>query len=156
MPSYWLVKSEPDVYSLDDLEKERGGSATWEGVRNYEARNFLRAMKRRDKVLFYHSRVKEPAIVGVATVARESYPDPTQFEPASDYFDPGSDPEDPRWSMVDLRFSLRFVRPVTRAELKRTAGLEEMPLLARGNRLSVTPVTPGQWAIIARLGKRRA
>ncbi len=155
MPSYWLVKSEPDSYSIEDLEKEENGTATWEGVRNYQARNYLREMKRGDDVLFYHSGIKDPCVVGVARVVRESYPDPTQFDSASDHFDPGADPDDPRWSMVDLRLVGRFAHPVTRGHMKAVDGLAGMPLLARGNRLSVMPVEREHFEIITRLGARR-
>jgi predicted RNA-binding protein with PUA-like domain len=141
------VKSEPDVYSIDDLKAQK--VTTWEGVRNYQARNYLRAMAKGDEVLFYHSNCDEPGVVGIATVARTAYPDPTQFDPAHKYFDPASNPADPRWSLVDVRFKRKLTRTVTLAELKARADeLGEFPLVRKGNRLSVIPVTDEQWAAI--------
>ncbi len=146
---YWLMKSEPDAFSIDDLE--RTGTEPWTGVRNYQARNFMRdGMKPGDGVLFYHSSCAEPGVVGVAEVAAEAYPDPTQFDRKSDYFDAGSTPENPRWMMVDVSFKRRLKRTVTLTELKLRPELEGFALLQRGNRLSVLPVTKAQWnAILA-------
>lgn len=143
----WLVKTEPDVYSMDDLRTDK--VTTWEGVRNYQARNFLRAMAKGDEVFVYHSNTDEPAIVGIATVARTAYPDPTQFDPSSHYFDSSSDPADPRWSRVDLRYKRALRRPVTLAELRARADeLGDFALVRKGNRLSVLPVSDGQWAAV--------
>jgi predicted RNA-binding protein with PUA-like domain len=153
MPSRWLVKSEPDVYSIDDLARE--GEAGWEGVRNYQARNFLRRMRRGDRVLFYHSRTAEPSVVGIAEVSREAYPDPTQFDRRSSYHDPRASEDDPRWSMVDLRFVEKLSRPVTLAELKQQPGLEGLALVQKGSRLSVMPVGAAEWKIIVGLARRR-
>lgn len=146
---FWLAKSEPDVYSLDDLERD--GSTHWDGVRNYQARNNLRAMKVGDEVLFYHSNARPPGVVGVVRVCREAYPDPSQFERKSDYFDPGSDPADPRWSLVDVAFVARFPRMVTLDDVKAEKSLEEMELLRFG-RLSVQSVTKAQFEKVKRMG----
>ena len=146
---YWLAKSEPDVYSLDDLERD--GSTHWEGVRNYQARNNLRAMKVGDEVLFYHSNAKPPGVVGIVRVCREAYPDLSQFDGKSDYFDPKSDPEDPRWSLVDVEFVARFPKMVTLDDVKAEKSLAGMELLRFG-RLSVQSVTKGQFDKIRKLG----
>lgn len=145
--NYWLMKSEPDVYSIDDLE--RAGVDHWEGVRNYQARNMLRdAMKAGDLAFFYHSNCKTPAIVGIMEIVREGYPDPTAFDPASKYYDPKSDPARPRWYMVDVKYVRHLERPLPLSELKRHPELADLPLVRRGNRLSIMPVTPAQWAFI--------
>ncbi len=148
--AHWLMKSEPEEFSIDDLAAR--GREPWTGVRNYQARNFLRdAMREGDGVFFYHSNCKVPGIVGIARVASQAYPDPTQFDPQSDYFDPKSPPEAPRWQMVDIAFERRLPRTIRLDELRRhAAALGDFPLLARGNRLSVLPVTQSQWnAILA-------
>ncbi len=150
--AFWLMKSEPEEFSIDDLAA--CGREPWTGVRNYQARNFMRdQMQIGDGVFFYHSNCKVPGIVGIARVACEAYPDPTQFDPESDYFDPKSSPEAPRWQMVDVSFERRFPRTISLAELRdNAAALDDFPLLARGNRLSVMPVTQAQWdAILAML-----
>lgn len=148
--AHWLMKSEPEEFSIDDLAAR--GREPWTGVRNYQARNFLRdAMREGDGVFFYHSNCKVPGIVGIARVASQAYPDPTQFDPQSDYFDPKSPPEAPRWQMVDIAFERRLPRTIRLDELRRhAAALGDFSLLARGNRLSVLPVTQAQWnAILA-------
>ncbi|HPA01827.1 MAG TPA: EVE domain-containing protein [Chiayiivirga sp.] len=148
--AHWLMKSEPEEFSIDDLASR--GREPWTGVRNYQARNFLRdAMRVGDGVFFYHSNCKVPGIVGIARVASQAYPDPTQFDPQSDYFDPRSPPEAPRWQVVDIAFERRLPRTIRLDELRRhAAALGDFPLLARGNRLSVLPVTQAQWnAILA-------
>ena len=151
MARTWLVKSEPDCYSFSDLERD--GVSAWEGVRNYQARNYMRDdMKRGDKVLFYHSSTAVPAVVGVAEVASDPYPDPTQFDPQNEYFDPKSTKEAPRWLLVDLRPVKPLRREVPLAELKETPGLEEMLLLQRGNRLSVMPVEDRHFEAVLELG----
>jgi predicted RNA-binding protein with PUA-like domain len=148
--TYWLMKSEPDVYSFEDLKRD--GTTYWEGVRNYQARNFLRdAIKEGDGVLFYHSRHKPMCIMGTALVKKEGYPDTTQFDPKSLYFDAKSQADAPRWFRVDICYEESFKRPVTLDELKEIKGLEEMVLLNR-SRLSVQPVRPKEWGIITRLG----
>ncbi len=137
----WLVKTEPDVYSIDDLKRDR--TTGWDGVRNYQARNFMRdEMKKGDPVLIYHSNAEPPGIVGLATVSREGHPDPTALDPADPHFDPKSDPDDPRWMQVELRFKRKFRRMLPLAELRDDAGLAGMALLQRGQRLSVQPVSP--------------
>jgi predicted RNA-binding protein with PUA-like domain len=150
--AHWLVKSEPDTFSIDDLKARK--VEPWDGVRNYQARNYLRAMAKGDEVFVYHSSTDVPAVVGIAKVARTARPDPTQFDPESHYFDPTSDPADPRWSLVDLRFVKKFKRPVTLEELKaHAAGLGDFALIRKGNRLSVLPVTDEQWDFILSLAR---
>ncbi len=153
MKRAWLIKSEPDCYSFQDLERD--GSTGWEGVRNYQARNFMRDdMQVGDKVLFYHSSTAQPAVVGVAEVASEPYPDPTQFDPDSEYYDPKSTHDAPRWQQVDFKPVAPLAREVTLAELKQVEDLADMRLLARGNRLSVMPVEPAHFARVLELAKR--
>ena len=155
MPSrhYWLVKSEPAVFSFDDLLAAPERTTSWEGVRNYAARNFMRdGMKLGDGVLFYHSNAEPPAIVGTCEVAREAYPDPTQFDPRSEYHDPKAKPEAPTWVMVDLRAVAPLPRPLPLNDLRGVKGLEKMELLRKGSRLSVQPVTAKEWEIVRRLG----
>ena len=148
---YWLMKSEPDAFSIDDLEKV--GTEPWNGVRNYQARNFMRSMQVGDGVLFYHSNCKEPGIVGTATVASAAYPDDTQFNPKSDYYDPKSTREEPRWSLVDVKFERKLKRTITLNEIKQHADDlgEGFALIQRGTRLSVLPVTAAQWKFLLSL-----
>lgn len=148
---YWLMKSEPDAFSIDDLKKV--GTEPWNGVRNYQARNFMRAMQVGDGVLFYHSNCKEPGIVGTATVASAAYPDDTQFNPKSDYYDPKSTREEPRWSLVDVKFERKLKRTITLDEIKQHADDlgEGFALIQRGTRLSVLPVTAAQWKFLLAL-----
>lgn len=149
---YWLIKSEAEEFSIDALAKVK--SEPWSGVRNYQARNFMRdGMQVGDGILFYHSNCAEPGVVGLAEVASETYPDPTQFDKRSDYHDPGSKPEEPRWLMVDVRFTRKLARTISLVELKACGELEEFALVRRGNRLSVMPVTPTQWKFILGLEK---
>ncbi|MCD0247225.1 EVE domain-containing protein [Xanthomonas melonis] len=146
---YWLMKSEPDTFSIYDLE--RVGTEPWNGVRNYQARNFMRdGMRVGDGVLFYHSNCKVPGIVGIAKVASTAYPDDTQFDPASDYHDPKSTREDPRWVLVDVAFERKLGRTIALDEIKQHADAlgEGFPLIARGNRLSILPVTAAQWKLL--------
>lgn len=147
----WLMKTEPDVFGIDDLARKR--VEHWDGVRNFQARNHMRAMKLDDRVLFYHSSADPPGVAGLARVCRTAYPDFTSFDPKSKYYDPKSAPESPRWSMVDVEFVEKFARLVPLDELRRTKGLEDMLLLRRGMRLSVQPVTGKQFQIICRLGR---
>ena len=148
----WLLKSEPEAFSWDDLWKSPGRTTSWDGVRNYQARNFMRdGMRTGDRVLFYHSSTEPTAIVGVAEVVREAYPDPTAFDPADPHYDPKSKRNAPTWVTVDIRAVRPLDRPVTLAMLRQTPGLEGMVLLQRGSRLSVQPVTEEEWAIIDRL-----
>jgi predicted RNA-binding protein with PUA-like domain len=148
---YWLVKSEPSSFSWDDLWQSPQRTTSWEGVRNYQARNFLREMKQGDRVLFYHSSAEPNAIVGVAEVAREAYPDPTQFDRRHEMYDPKSSRDEPRWSTVDLRAVRAFPRPVTLSELRAVPALAKMTLLQQGSRLSVSAVTPDEWRAVSAL-----
>ncbi len=143
---YWLMKSEPDAYSIGNLAKDK--TTAWNGVRNYQARNFMRdQMRLGDRVFFYHSNCEEPGITGIAEVCKPAYPDTTQFDKKSKYYDAGSKPDDPRWLNVDIRF-VRKTRLVSLAELRSHKALENMRVLARGNRLSITPVDPAEWEFI--------
>ncbi|HET9010881.1 MAG TPA: EVE domain-containing protein [Gemmatimonadaceae bacterium] len=152
---YWLVKSEPDVFSFADLVARPNSTTGWDGVRNYQARNFMRdGMKRGDRVFFYHSSTEPAAIVGVAEVAREAYPDPTAFDASDSHHDPRSRTDAPTWVMVDLRAVEPLARPVTLTELRGVKGLEKMVLLQKGSRLSVQPVTEQEWNIIYRIGMK--
>jgi predicted RNA-binding protein with PUA-like domain len=152
---YWLMKTEPDVFSIDDLERVK--TEPWSGVRNYQARNFMRdGMHVGDGVLFYHSSCDIPGVAGIAEVASPAYPDPTQFERKSDYFDAASTRESPRWFLVDVAFKRRLKRVVTLEELKSDPRLEDFALVRRGNRLSVLPVTRAQWDCILKLEKNPA
>ena len=154
---YWLVKSEPDCFSWDDLMAAPRRTTCWDGVRNYQARNFMRdGMKRGDLVLFYHSSAEPPVVMGVCEVVREAYPDHTAFDPKEEHFDPKSDPAAPVWLMVDVKATEAFRRPVPLGELKGDPRLEGMELLRRGSRLSVQPVTAEQFAVVRELGMRGA
>ena len=146
--AFWLMKSEPEECSIDDALAAPGATVPWTGVRNYQARNFMRdAMQIGDGVLFYHSSCAEPGIVGLARVASEIYPDPTQFDPASPYFDPKSSPAQPRWLLRDVQ-ALKKTRLIGLPELRATPELDEMGVLQRGSRLSITPVSEAHWRII--------
>lgn len=144
---YWLFKSEPASFSLDDLIK-KGRPEPWDGVRNFQARNFMRAMACGDRAFFYHSSCAVPAVVGEVEIVREHYPDLTALDPDNHHYDSRATADKPIWSLVDVAFRERYERPVTLAELKACPGLAGMPLLARGNRLSVLPVTSDEWHII--------
>lgn len=147
---YWLMKSEPEEFSIDALAKV--GREPWSGVRNYQARNYMKEMKVGDGIFFYHSNTEVPGIVGIAEVACTAYPDPTQFQKKSDYYDPASKPEEPRWQLVDVAFVRKLGRTITLDELKaQETALGEFPLIRRGNRLSVLPVTATQWKHILSL-----
>jgi predicted RNA-binding protein with PUA-like domain len=152
------MKSEPDVFGIDDLKAAPKRTTCWDGVRNYQARNCMRdGMKKGDLVLFYHSNCPQPGVAGIAEVVREAYPDDTAFDPRDKHFDPKSDPEKPRWYMVDIRFKRKLARVIELSELKQHAGrsLSDFQLLRRGNRLSVMPVTKQQWSFIIGLEKRK-
>ena len=154
---YWLMKSEPDEFSIDDLVKARQQTTPWFGVRNYQARNYMRDdMRPGDRAFFYHSSCAEPGIAGIVEIARPAYPDATQFDPKSAYYDPKSTRENPRWQNVDVKL-LRKTPLVTLPMLRETKGLENMVVLRRGNRLSITPVTASEWrtieALLARMQK---
>ena len=147
---YWLMKSEPDEVSIDDALAACNQIVPWVGVRNYQARNFMRdLMHVGDGVLFYHSSCAEPGIAGIAEVASTPYPDHTQFDPKSKYFDPKATRENPRWMMVDVK-AIRKTRLITLAELRAQPELADMQILKRGNRLSITPITPHEWRCINR------
>jgi predicted RNA-binding protein with PUA-like domain len=145
---YWLLKSEPDVYSIDDLARDR--RCGWEGVRNFQARNLLRAMKVGELGFFYHSSATPPGIAGIVRVAREAFPDPTQFDRGSEYHDPKSDPADPRWSTIEVAFVRKLPELLPLDELRGMKELAGMALLRRGQRLSVQPVTAAEWTAVCR------
>lgn len=152
---YWLFKSEPSNYSFSDLVNEDDQVAEWDGVRNYQARNFMRdEMKVGDGVLFYHSNAKPTAVVGIAQIASEAYPDHTSWDPNSRYYDPKSSPDNPRWLMVDIRAERELPRAVTLQEIKQDAKLEDMLLVRRGMRLSIQPVTKEEWDEIIALAEQ--
>lgn len=149
---YWLLKSEPNSYSIDDLASEKGQSTCWDGIRNYQARNFIRDdFQVGDRAFFYHSSVQPLAIVGTVTVSSEAYPDPTAFDPKDHHYDPKSDRSDPTWFVVDVKLLQRFPEPVTRDMLKECGDLAEMMVLQRGSRLSVQPVTAQEWKAVHRI-----
>ena len=152
MAGFWLCKTDPDVYSIDDLKRDR--VTGWEGVRNYQARNFMRdGMQPGDRVLVYHSNAEPTGVAGVAEVVGAAKPDPTQFDAKSEYHDPASKRDEPRWLMRDLRFAERFARVVTLEELRAAPALRAMVALQKGNRLSVTPVTKAEFDAVLRLAK---
>lgn len=149
---YWLMKSEPDTFSIDDLKERPRQTEHWDGVRNYQARNMIRdEIKKGDQAFFYHSSCDEPAIVGIVGIVRGAYPDFTAFDPESPYFDSKSTTDSPRWYMVDVRFHRKLRRPITLAELKQQAALTSLPLLRRGNRLSILPIKIEEWNFILSL-----
>ena len=142
--AYWLMKSEPDAYSIDDLERD--GREPWDGIRNYHARNMMRDdMKIGDEVFFYHSNCKEPGIVGIMKIASDPYPDPTQFDRKSNYFDAKSSKDDPRWLLRDVQFVRKLKRTITLAEIRETKGLDGLILTRKGNRLSIMPIERKHW-----------
>jgi predicted RNA-binding protein with PUA-like domain len=147
MKNYWLMKSEPDVFGIDHLKDMK--VEHWDGVRNYQARNMMRdQMKKGDLVFFYHSNTDVPGIVGIMEVVKEGYPDHTAFDPEEKYYDPKSDPENPRWFMVDVKYKKKLKRTISLAELREHPQIEDMPLVRKGNRLSIMPVTKEQWNFI--------
>jgi predicted RNA-binding protein with PUA-like domain len=153
---YWLMKSEPDEFSIDDLAAAPGRSVAWFGVRNYQARNFMRdQMRLGDLVFFYHSSCPQPGIAGLASVGRQAYPDTTQFDRRSKYFDAKATPETPRWFNVDVKYRKK-TRLVSLDELRMHPELVRMRVLQRGNRLSVTPVDPAEWEFVVGLMKKKA
>jgi predicted RNA-binding protein with PUA-like domain len=153
--NHWLIKSEPDVFSIHDLAKTRKRTTHWEGVRNYQARNFLRAMKQGDLALYYHSNAEPSAVAGIVEVVREAYPDASAWDPRSDYHDPKASPDNPIWSMVDVKLVEIFSREISLEELRDVKALAGMELLRRGSRLSVHPVTPAQFRTIQSLASKR-
>ncbi len=150
---YWLVKSEPDVFSFEDLKKRPNQTTSWDGVRNYQARNFIRdIMRKGDEVLFYHSSCEVPAVVGLAVVTSLPYPDPTAWDPQSDYFDPKSDKKSPRWYAIDVTFKKGFKKSVPLADIKKVSALKNMRLVQKGQRLSIQPITLDEYRIISHMG----
>ena len=150
---YWLMKSEPGEFSIDDLARAPRMTTPWVGVRNYQARNFMRDdMRVGDRAFFYHSSCAEPGIAGIVEISRLAYPDATQFDPKSAYYDAKSPRDAPRWLHVDVKL-VRKIRLVTLPMLRANAGLDDMVVLGRGNRLSITPVTPAEWKVVEKLAK---
>jgi len=152
--NYWLMKSEPSTFGIDDLAKKKNRTTGWDGVRNFQARNYLRDdMKKGDLAFFYHSSCEVPGIAGIVKVVREGYPDQTAFDASDDHYDAGSSPEAPRWYQVDVKLEKKFDRIITLDELRAHANgkLKDMIVLKRGNRLSITPVTKSQFEFIASL-----
>jgi predicted RNA-binding protein with PUA-like domain len=152
--NYWLMKSEPETFGIDDLAARPNQTEPWDGVRNYQARNMMRdQMRPGDPVLFYHSNCAIPGVVGIAEIASASRPDPTAFDPRAEYFDPKSDPANPRWVLVEVRYVRHLARTLSLTELKDHAegALAGLPLVRKGNRLSIMPVTPEQWDFILSL-----
>lgn len=144
---YWLMKSEPSVYSIDDLKRDK--ATHWDGVRNYQARNFMRdEMSVGDEVFFYHSNAEPPGIAGIAEVCRAGYPDPSAFDPKSQYYDEGSKQDNPRWYLVDIKFKKKFKNILPLDDLRQIKALAKMPLLQKGQRLSVQPVEKSHWDLI--------
>lgn len=148
---YWLMKTEPTSFSIHDLRDAPKQTTCWDGVRNYQARNFMRAMRRGDHILFYHSNADPPSIVGIATVVRETYPDRTALDPNDPHYDPKSTREKPLWEMVDIRLLRIFSVPLSLDRLRKNPRLKRMELLRKGSRLSVQPVRPQEWTAILRL-----
>jgi predicted RNA-binding protein with PUA-like domain len=151
---YWLFKSEPDVFGIDHLAAKPNATEHWDGVRNYQARNFMREMRVGDLAFFYHSNCDPPGIVGIVEVVREAYPDHTAQDPESKYHDPAATPDNPRWFMVDVRLKRKLPRLVSLAELRDDPALVELPLVRRGNRLSVMPVPAAAWRHILALAEK--
>lgn len=156
MPAYWLLKSEPSTFSIEDLARSPKRTTCWEGVRNYQARNFLRSMAVGDLAFFYHSNADPPAIVGIVEVVRAAYPDSYAWQRESRYFDEKSSERNPRWVMVDVRLNEVLRTPLALESLRSVKGLENMELLRRGSRLSVQPVRASEWKIILRLSGPKA
>lgn len=153
-PKYWLLKTEPDSFSIDDLARSPKKTTCWDGVRNYQARNSMRDdMRIGDRVLFYHSSTDPPAIVGTAKIVREAYPDPTAWDPNDSHFDEKSSPDNPRWCMVDIQLDQKFASPLTLESLRHVKALAKMELLRKGSRLSVQPVSKAEFETILKLAK---
>ena len=148
---YWLMKSEPRVFSIEDLAQSPKQTTCWDGVRNYQARNFMRAMAAGDRVLFHHSNAEPPTVVGVAEVVRTAYPDATQFDETSHHYDPASALSAPRWDMVDIQYRQTFKTSLSLDQLRQEPKLKGMVLLQRGSRLSVQPVTEAEWTVVLKL-----
>lgn len=154
---YWLMKSEPDTFSIDDLASQPKKTDHWDGIRNYQARNFMRDdMSKGDLAFFYHSNCEEPGIVGIMEIVRTAYPDHTAFDPESKYFDQKSDPDNPRWLMVDVRYRRKLRRPVSLATLKADPELSEMRVCQKGSRLSIMPVSADEWDAVLAMSDKSA
>ncbi len=153
--NYWLMKSEPGAFSIADLKSRPKKTEHWDGVRNYQARNYLRAMKKGDLAFFYHSSCEVPGVYGIVEIARPAYPDPTAWDPENHHYDPRSTPERPLWDMVDVRFKRQLKQPVTLAHIKMRAALKSMRLVQRGSRLSIMPVTAREWNTILKLAEEK-
>ncbi|MCA9472582.1 MAG: EVE domain-containing protein [Nitrospirales bacterium] len=153
MPQYWLLKSEPKTFSIDDLAASPDQTTCWEGVRNYQARNFLHAMKQGDQAFFYHSNAEPPGIVGTVKIVNEAYPDYHAFDATNQYYDSKSTQESPRWFMVDVKFVKKFTVDLSLSRLRTVPGLRNMELLRKGSRLSVQPVRPQEWKCILQLAQ---
>ena len=152
---YWLMKSEPDTFSIDDLAKSKNKKTYWDGVRNYQARNFMRDdMKKGDKVIFYHSNTTPPGAAGICEIVKEAYPDFTAFDPEDNHYDPKSKEDNPTWFMVDIKFLEKFKREVPLEEIKENPKLKDMKLVQRGNRLSVMPITKGEFNELKKMGSK--
>jgi predicted RNA-binding protein with PUA-like domain len=152
---YWLFKSEPESFSIQDLARAGEQTTCWDGVRNYQARNFMRAMKPGEQAFYYHSNAEPPCIVGIVEIVKEAYPDHTQFDPEDNHYDPKSKVNSPTWNMVDVKLVEIFPCALALEELRDVPALDGMELLRRGSRLSVQPVSPEQWKIVVRLAKRK-
>lgn len=151
--NYWLFKSEPEVFSIEDLKKSKNKTTHWDGVRNYQARNFIRdEMKKGDKVLFYYSNADPKTVVGICEIIKDGYADATQFDSESEYFFPSADPKNPVWYMVDIKYVKEFKKHVTLDEIKKNPRLKKMRLIQKGNRLSVMPVTKEEFDEVVKMG----
>lgn len=151
--NYWLIKSEPSVFSISDLKNAKNQTTHWDGVRNFQARNFIKEMKKGDQVLFYHSSTDPMVVAGVCEVSKEAYADPTQFDKDDKHFYPSADPENPTWYMMDVKFVKEFKNPVPLADIKENPKLKNMRLVQRGNRLSVMPVAKEEFDEVVKMGK---
>lgn len=152
MKKYWLMKSEPDAYSIDDLKKEK--KCLWDGIRNYQARNFMmKDMKVGDEVLFYHSNAKPPGVIGIATISKSAVPDPSQFDNKSKYYDQKSDPESPRWHCVEVKFKKKFKQIISLDDLRNNSKLQDMMVIKKGQRLSIQPVSAKDFSTVLKIGE---
>jgi predicted RNA-binding protein with PUA-like domain len=153
---YWLIKSEPSSFSIEDLAAAPKKTTCWDGVRNYQARNFMKSMQKGDRCIFYHSNAEPPAAVGIAEVVKEAYPDHTALDPNDHHYDPKATPEKPIWEMVDVKFVAAFPRAISLEELRGVKALSGMELLRKGSRLSVTPVTAAEFRTIEKLAAKKS
>ncbi|MFN7999660.1 MAG: EVE domain-containing protein [Acidobacteriota bacterium] len=153
---YWLMKSEPESFSIDDLARAKKQTTSWDGVRNYQARNFMREMQIGDQVFFYHSNANPPCIVGLAEIVKTAYPDHTALDPRDHHYDPKATPENPIWEMVDIKLVRKFAVPLALDDLRQVRGLEKMELLRKGSRLSVQPVSAAEWKRVLALAEKKA